>query len=56
MPSLFFEPQNLHIFNIKNILCLYYRNNTLNANEIIQAFKTKYEIKDEEGVKWFLGI
>jgi hypothetical protein len=39
-----------------DILCLYYRNNILDANEIIRAFKTKYEIKNEGGVKWFLGI
>jgi hypothetical protein len=44
------------LFYVDDILCLYHRNNILNANEIIQAFKTKYEIKDERGVKWFLGI
>jgi hypothetical protein len=43
-------------FYVNDILCLYYKNNTLNANEIIRAFKTKYEIKNEKGVKWFLGI
>jgi hypothetical protein len=41
---------------MNDILCLYHKNNTLNANEIIRAFKTKYEIKDEKGVKWFLSI
>jgi hypothetical protein len=35
---------------------LYHRNNISDANEIIQALKIKYEIKNEEGVKWFLGI
>jgi hypothetical protein len=44
------------LFYVDDILCLYYRNNISNANEIIRAFKTKYEIKDERGVKWFLGI
>jgi hypothetical protein len=39
-----------------DILCLYHKNNILNANEIIRAFKTKYEIKNERGVKWFLSI
>jgi hypothetical protein len=39
-----------------NILCLYHKNNISNANEIIRAFKIKYEIKNEKGVKWFLGI
>jgi hypothetical protein len=43
-------------FYVNDILCLYYKNNTSNANEIIRAFKTKYEIKNEKGVKWFLGI
>jgi hypothetical protein len=56
MPFLFSEPQNLHIFYVNDILCLYHRNNILNANEIIRALKTKYEIKNEGGVKWFLGI
>jgi hypothetical protein len=41
---------------MNDILCLYHKNNILNANEIIRAFKTKYEIKNEEGVKWFLSI
>jgi hypothetical protein len=41
---------------VDDILCLYYKNNTLNANEIIRALKTKYEIKNERGVKWFLSI
>jgi hypothetical protein len=44
------------LFYVNDILCLYYRNNTLNANEIIRVFKTKYKIKDEGDVKWFLGI
>jgi hypothetical protein len=44
------------LFYVNDILCLYHRNNILNANEIIRAFKTKYKIKNEEGVKWFLGI
>jgi hypothetical protein len=43
-------------FYINDILCLYYKNNTLNANEIIRAFKTKYKIKNEKSVKWFLNI
>jgi hypothetical protein len=43
-------------FYVNDILCLYHKNNTSNANEIIRAFKTKYEIKDERGVKWFLSI
>jgi hypothetical protein len=41
---------------MNDILYLYYKNNISDANEIIRAFKTKYEIKDERGVKWFLGI
>jgi hypothetical protein len=44
------------LFYINDILYLYHRNNTLNANEIIRALKTKYEIKNEKSVKWFLGI
>jgi hypothetical protein len=44
------------LFYVNDILYLYHRNNTLNANEIIRALKTKYEIKNERGVKWFLGI
>jgi hypothetical protein len=43
-------------FYMNDILCLYHKNNTSNANEIIRAFKTKYKIKDERGVKWFLSI
>jgi hypothetical protein len=41
---------------MNDILYLYHRNNISNANEIIRAFKTKYEIKNERGVKWFSGI
>jgi hypothetical protein len=41
---------------VNDILCLYHKNNISNANEIIRAFKTKYKIKNEGGVKWFLGI
>jgi hypothetical protein len=41
---------------MNDILCLYYKNNTSDANEIIRALKTKYEIKNEKSVKWFLGI
>jgi hypothetical protein len=37
-------------------LCLYHKNNTSNANEIIRVLKIKYKIKNEKGVKWFLGI
>jgi hypothetical protein len=57
-PCLFYLPNRkvCIFFYMDDILCLYHRNNTLNANEIIRAFKTKYEIKDERGVKWFLGI
>jgi hypothetical protein len=43
-------------FYVNDILCLYHKNNISNGNEIIRAFKTKYEIKNEKGVKWFLGI
>jgi hypothetical protein len=43
-------------FYVNDILCLYHKNNTSNANEIIQALKTKYEIKNEKSVKWFLSI
>jgi hypothetical protein len=43
-------------FYVNNILCLYHKNNISNANEIIRALKIKYEIKNEKGVKWFLGI
>jgi hypothetical protein len=57
-PCLFYFPNRkiCIFFYINDILCLYYRNNTLDANEIIRAFKTKYEIKDEKCVKWFLSI
>jgi hypothetical protein len=41
---------------VNDVLCLYHKNNISDANEIIRAFKTKYEIKDKRGVKWFLGI
>jgi hypothetical protein len=44
------------LFYMNDILCLYYKNNISNANEIIRAFKTKYKIKNEKGVKWVLGI
>jgi hypothetical protein len=44
------------LFYMNDILYLYHRNNTSDANEIIRAFKTKYKIKNERGVKWFLGI
>jgi hypothetical protein len=43
-------------FYINDILCLYHRNNTSNANKIIRAFKTKYEIKNKRNIKWFLSI
>jgi hypothetical protein len=57
-PCLFYLPNRkiCILFYVNDILCLYHRNNTLNANEIIRAFKTKYKIKDERDVKWFLGI
>jgi hypothetical protein len=57
-PCLFYLPNRkvCIFFYVNDILCLYYRNNILNANEIIRAFKTKYEIKNEKDVKWFLGI
>jgi hypothetical protein len=44
------------LFYMDDILYLYHKNNTSDANEIIRAFKTKYEIKNERGVKWFLSI
>jgi hypothetical protein len=57
-PCLFYLPNRkiCILFYINDILCLYHINNTLNANEIIQALKTKYEIKNEKNIKWFLGI
>jgi hypothetical protein len=57
-PCLFYLPNRkiCILFYVNDILCLYHKNNTLNANEIIRALKTKYEIKNEKGVKWFLGI
>jgi hypothetical protein len=57
-PCLFYLPNYkiCILFYINDILCLYHRNNTLNANEIIRVFKTKYKIKDEKNMKWFLGI
>jgi hypothetical protein len=57
-PCLFYFPNRkvCIFFYMNDILCLYYKNNTLNANEIIRAFKTKYKIKNERGVKWFLSI
>jgi hypothetical protein len=57
-PCLFYLPNRkvCILFYVDDILYLYHRNNILNANEIIRAFKTKYEIKNERGVKWFLGI
>jgi hypothetical protein len=44
------------LFYVNDILYLYYKNNISNVNEIIRAFKTKYKIKNEKGVKWFLSI
>jgi hypothetical protein len=57
-PCLFYLPNRkiCIFFYVNNILYLYYKNNTSNANEIIRALKTKYEIKNKKGVKWFLGI
>jgi hypothetical protein len=57
-PCLFYFPNRkiCIFFYMNDILCLYYRNNILNANEIIRAFKTKYKIKNERNIKWFLGI
>jgi hypothetical protein len=43
-------------FYVNDILYLYHKNNILDANEIIRALKTKYKIKNEGGVKWFLSI
>jgi hypothetical protein len=53
---LFSEPQNLHILLYERHFVFVLQKYTLNANEIIRAFKTKYEIKDEGGIKWFLSI
>jgi hypothetical protein len=57
-PCLFYFPNRkiCIFFYVNDILYLYHKNNISNANEIIRALKTKYEIKDERGVKWFLGI
>jgi hypothetical protein len=57
-PCLFYFPNRkiCILFYVNDILYLYYKNNILNANEIIRAFKTKYKIKNERDVKWFLGI
>jgi hypothetical protein len=57
-PCFFYFPNRkiCILFYMNDILYLYHRNNTLNANEIIRAFKTKYEIKNEKSVKWFLSI
>jgi hypothetical protein len=57
-PCFFYFPNRkiCILFYVNDILYLYHKNNILNANEIIRAFKTKYEIKNERGVKWFLGI
>jgi hypothetical protein len=57
-PCLFYLPNRkiCILFYMNDILCLYHRNNTSDVNEIIRAFKTKYEIKNERNIKWFLGI
>jgi hypothetical protein len=57
-PCFFYLPNRkiCIFFYMNDILYLYHKNNISNASEIIRAFKTKYEIKNEEGVKWFLGI
>jgi hypothetical protein len=57
-PCLFYLPNRkiCILFYVNDILCLYYKNNISNANEIIRAFKIKYKIKNEGGVKWFLSI
>jgi hypothetical protein len=57
-PCLFYLPNRkiCIFFYVNDILCLYYKNNTSNANEIIRALKTKYKIKNEKNVKWFLSI
>jgi hypothetical protein len=57
-PCLFYLPNRkvCIFFYVDDILYLYHKNNISDANEIIRAFKTKYEIKDEKGVKWFLSI
>jgi hypothetical protein len=57
-PCFFYLPnRNICIlFYVNDILYLYYKNNISDANEIIRAFKTKYKIKNEKGVKWFLSI
>jgi hypothetical protein len=57
-PCLFYFPNRkvCVLFYMNDILCLYHKNNTLDANEIIRVLKIKYKIKDEGDVKWFLGI
>jgi hypothetical protein len=57
-PCFFYFPNRkiCILFYVNNILCLYHKYNILNANEIIRVFKTKYKIKNEKGVKWFLSI
>jgi hypothetical protein len=57
-PCLFYLPNRkiCIFFYVNDILCLYHKNNILDANEIIQAFKTKYKIKNEKNIKWFLSI
>jgi hypothetical protein len=52
-PCLFYLPNRkiCIFFYMNDILCLYHKNNTSNANEIIRAFKTKYKIKNERNVK-----
>jgi hypothetical protein len=57
-PCFFYFPNRkiCILFYVNDILCLYHRNNISNANEIIRAFKTKYEIKNEKSIKWFLSI
>jgi hypothetical protein len=52
-PCLFYLPNRkiCIFFYVNDILCLYYKNNISDANEIIRAPKTKYEIKNKEGVK-----
>jgi hypothetical protein len=57
-PCFFYFPNRkiCIFFYMNDILYLYHRNNISDANEIIRAFKPKYKIKNERGVKWFLSI
>ena len=55
-PCIFTNNRILLLFYVDDILMFYHREQQSEASDLIDRLKSKYEMRDEGDVKWFLGI